>query len=137
MYERMLDKTIAPTLADLTAWCGEAALLFTTLNEWIAAQHATDQKIVFPYGNRYGWGVAHRKKAKLICNVFAERGALTVMTHLSNRQFERVYPQLSEHAQTLVDNKYPCGDGGWIHFRVTNQTALADIQALLDAKMNR
>lgn len=137
MYERMLDKTLTPTLADLTAWCGDNAENFTRLNDWIAANFSLEQKIVFPYGKRYGWGIAHRKKSKLICNVFAERGAFTVMTHLSDKQFQSVYAQLSEYAQQYVDHKYPCGDGGWVHFRVTQPAHIEDIQRLLAAKMNK
>lgn len=137
MYERMLDKSLVPTLADLTAWCDENGPLFTALNEWISTQYATEQQIVFPYGKRYGWGVAHRKKARLICNIFAEKGAFTVMTHLADKQFQSVYARLSEHGQQQVDAKYPCGDGGWIHFRVTNAAHLDDIQALLGAKMKK
>lgn len=135
MYERMLDKSVIPSIADLTAWCGETAALFTQLNEWIAANFSLEQKVVFPYGKRYGWGIAHRRKSKLICNVFAESGAFTVMTHLSDKQFQSVYDQLSEYAQKHVDSKYPCGDGGWIQFRVTCSAHMADIQALLAAKM--
>lgn len=137
MYERMLDKTVTPTLAEVTAWCGENASRFTALNDWIAANYSLEQKIVFPYGNRYGWGIAHRKKAKLICNVFAESGAFTVMTHLSDKQFQAVFPQLSAYAQGIVDHKYPCGDGGWIHFRVTDDHHMDDIMALLNAKMQK
>lgn len=76
MYERMLDKTLTPTLADLTAWCSDNAENLTRLNDWIAANFSLEQKIVFPYGKRYGWGIAHRKKSKLICNVFAERARI-------------------------------------------------------------
>lgn len=137
MYERMLDKSIMPALADLVAWCGESAPLFTALNDWLAAGFSLEQKIVFPYGKHYGWGVAHRRKTKLICNVFAERGALTLMTHLSNKQLQAVGPHLSEYAQKAVDSKYPCGDGGWIHLRITQQAHLADAQALLSAKLNK
>ena len=137
MYERMLDKTVTPTLDELTTWCGENATRFTVLNDWLAANDSLEQKIVFPYGKRYGWGVAHRKKTKLICNVFAENGAFTVMTHLSGKQFGAVYPQLSQYAQQIVDNQYPCGDGGWIHFRVTTPEHMEDIQALLAVKMKK
>lgn len=137
MYERMLDKSVTPSIEELTAWCGETAALFTHLNEWITDNFSLEQKVVFPYGKRYGWGIAHRKKAKLICNVFAESGAFTVMTHLSDKQFQSVYEQLSEYAQKHVDGKYPCGDGGWIQFRVTCAEHLADIRTLLAAKMKK
>ncbi len=137
MYERMLDKSIIPTLDDLTAWCGQNAIAFMQLNEWLASDDALEQKIVFPYGKRYGWGIAHRKKSKLICNVFAENGAFTVMMHLSDKQFQSVYDQLSEYAQQLVDNKYPCGDGGWLHFRVVCQEHMKDVRILLSTKMKK
>lgn len=29
---------------------------------------STEQKVVFPYGNKYGWGIGHYKKKKLMCN---------------------------------------------------------------------
>lgn len=137
MYERMLDKTLTPTLADLTAWCGENADSFTRMNDWIASNFSLEQKIVFPYGKHYGWGIAHRKKSKLICNVFAEKGAFTVMTHLSDKQYQSVYAQLSEYAQQYVDHKSPCGNGGWVHFRVTQPSHIEDIQRLLAAKMQK
>ena len=85
------------------------------------AKKHTEQKIVFPYGNSYGWGIAHRKKNKLICNVFAENNAFTVMVRLSGRQFASVYDQLQEYAQKHIDDKYACGDGGWIHYRVSSK----------------
>lgn len=69
MYERMLNKQVVPTVEEMTEYCGKNAELFSRLNEWMAATFQTEQKIVFPYGNNYGWGIAHRKKNKLMCNV--------------------------------------------------------------------
>ena len=65
MYERMLNKQVVPTVEEMTAYCGENAELFTQLNKWLSNEFFTEQKIVFPYGNRYGWGIAHRKKQKI------------------------------------------------------------------------
>lgn len=134
MYERMLDKHTPPSLAEMTAFCGENGALFSRLNEWITHLLATEQKVVFPYGNKYGWGVAHHRKSKLICNVFAENGAFTVMLRLTDKQFQSVYELLSEYTQHLIDHKYPCGDGGWIHCRVTCPAHLEDVQTLLTLK---
>lgn len=91
MYERMLNKQEVPAAADMASYCGETALLFTQLNEWLSESFATEQKITFPYGNQYGWGIAHRKKKNLICNIFAEKNAFTVMLRLSNAQFALEY----------------------------------------------
>lgn len=134
MYERMLDKKAAPSISEMTAYCGAAAELFTSLNEWLSVVCGTSQQATFPYGSHYGWGIAHRKKQKLMCNIFAEAGAFTVMVRLSDRQYESVYGQLQPYAQAYIDHKYACGDGGWIHYRVTCKEQLDDIRILLAVK---
>ena len=134
MFERMLNKQAMPTIEEMIEFCGENAERFTLLNEWITSVFDTEQKIVFPYGNNYGWGIAHKKKNKLICNIFAEDNAFTVMMRLSDKQYKTVYHQLSKYTQEYIDNKYPCGDGGWIHYRITCKEHLDDIKTLLSVK---
>ena len=126
MYERMLNKQAIPTIEEMTKFCGENSERFSLLNEWLASNFDTEQKIVFPYGKKYGWGVAHKKKNKLICNVFAEDSAFTVMVRLSDKQYNTIYNRLQKYTQEYIDNKYPCGDGGWIHYN--------DIKILLSVK---
>ena len=134
MYERMLNKKEVPTIEEMTAFCGENSERFALLNEWLSALFDTEQKVVFPYGNNYGRGVAHKKKNKLICNVFAEENSFTVMMRLSDKQYKTVYDGLRKYAQEYIDNKYPCGDGGWIHYRVTGDENFDDIKTLLTVK---
>lgn len=134
MYERMLNKKILPTIAEMAEYCGKNAELFTLLHAWLSSQYATVQEIVFPYGNHYGWAIAHRKKKKLVCNIFAEANAFTVMIRLSNAQFESIYETMQAYTQDYIDHKYPCGDGGWIHYRVTCKEHLDDIKKLLSVK---
>ena len=134
MFERMLDKSVIPEFSEMTAWCGTAGELFVRLNTWLFDTLKTQSKVVFPYGNHYGWGMGHYQKKKLWCNVFPETGAFTVMLRLSNQQFVSVYEGLQPETQEIIDHKYPCGDGGWIHYRVTNEAAYADICTLLKAK---
>ena len=105
MYERMLDKRTMPTIEELARYCGENAELFSMLNEFMAKTFETEQKVVFPYGNKYGWGIGHYKKKKLICNVFAEAGSFTVMMRLSNTQYESIYDSLGKkHKNILIIN---------------------------------
>ena len=134
MYERMLNKSEMPTIDDMTAYCGNMGALFSALNAWLSAEYGTAQTVVFPYGNGYGWGISHKKKGKLICNVFPENGAFTVMLRLTNAQFASVYDRLGEAAQGCIDRKYPCNDGGWIHFRVLNEAQFEDVKGLLSVK---
>lgn len=134
MYERMLNKQKNPTLLEMASYCGKMQKMFLIFNEWLSDHYKTNSKIVFPYGNNYGWGVAHKQKGKLICNVFAEKEAFTVMMRLSNEQFEMVYANLSKYTQKYIDNKYPCSDGGWIHYRILCEENMDDIKKLLILK---
>ena len=70
MHERMLDKQNEPTVDEMKDYCRENAELFTLLNEWLSNSFGTVQKITFPYGNSYGWGIAHRKKAETHLSYF-------------------------------------------------------------------
>lgn len=65
MYERMLNKQVMPTIEEMTAYCGENAELFSTINDWLKTTLQTESKIVFPYGNNYGWGMGHYKRKSL------------------------------------------------------------------------
>jgi len=134
MCERMFNKQIMPSMEEMICFCGENSERFKLLNEWLVSAFHTEIKVVFPYGNKYGWGVAHKKKNKLICNIFAEDNAFTVMMRLSDMQCETVYSQLQKYAQEYIDNKYFCGDGGWIHYRVTCEEHFDDIKTLLSVK---
>lgn len=134
MHERMLNKQVMPTREEMTEFYGENAKRFSLLNEYLTSVFGTEQKIVFPYGNNYGWGIAHRKKNKLICNIFAENNAFTVMIRLSDKQYKTVYEQLQKYTQKCIDNRYPCGDGGWINYRVECTEHFEDIQNLLRVK---
>lgn len=137
MYERMLNKNETPSIQQMTAYCDATAAMFTELNEWLTAEYGTVQTVVFPYGSSYGWGISHKRKGKLVCNVFPEEGAFSVMLRMSDAKFASVYDSLGEYAKNHIENKYPCHDGGWIHYRVMDKTQFGDIKALLAAKCGK
>lgn len=56
------------------------------------------------------------------------------MIRLTNVQYQAIYEKLAKYTQEYIDNKYPCGDGGWIHYRVTCQEHYEDIKKLLAVK---
>lgn len=134
MYERMLNKEVKPTMEEMASFCGENRNYFALLNQWLSDTFETEQQIVFPYGNKYGWGIAHRKSKKLLCNIFAENNAFTVMMRLSDKQYKTVYDKVQRRTQEYIDNKYPCGDGGWIHYRIVCAENFDDAKLLLFAK---
>ena len=75
MYERMLNKQIVPTVAEMCTHCAENSERFSMINDWLTTNFNTVQKIVFPYGNKYGWGIGHYQKEKLICSILAAMAA--------------------------------------------------------------
>jgi len=134
MFERLLDKNTEPSFSELECYCGENKERFIELNKYLSEQFFTSQEIRFPYGKSYGWCVTHRRDKKLICDIFAEAGAYTVMLRLTDAQFMAIYSELKEYTQKYIDNRYPCGSGGWIHYRVISDDNLYDIKCLLNAK---
>lgn len=134
VYERMLDRSMKPTMGDMAAYCGERSGQFERLNAYLRERYQTAQEIRFPYGNSYGWCVSHRLGKKLVCDVFAEAGSFTVMLRLANAQFDEAYGHVTEYTRRCIDGKYPCGEGGWIHYRVLCDEHLADAERMLDIK---
>jgi hypothetical protein len=90
--------------------------------------------IRFPYGNKYGWGVKYSRKNKHICDVFAENGAFAAHFRMANNAMDTVYNGLSDYSKDIWKRKYPCGDGGWLNFRVLNSEHLDDLKIILRAK---
>ena len=134
MYERMLSKDNMPSKDIMAHYCGEMNDFFSMLNDWLSNTFKTDQRIVFPYGSFYGWGISHKKRNRLICNVFPENNAFSVMLRLSNNQIEYIYEDLKPKTKNYVDNRYLCGDGGWIHIRIICKEDYDDILKLLFVK---
>lgn len=56
------------------------------------------------------------------------------MLRLSDQQFIGVYDTLQAYAKQCIDHKYPCGNGGWIQYRVTSKELVKDIGILLSIK---
>lgn len=134
MYERMLHKEEKPTVQELYEYCGNMGEKFQEINAFLEENFHTVPELRFPYGKSYGWCITHRKGKKLLCDIFAEVDAFTIMLRLTNEQYERVYDNVQPYTKELIDHKYPCSDGGWIHFRVLGEEHLKDALRLLSEK---
>ncbi len=137
MYERMLDKTSKPTFDTLVDYCGEQGPLFLGLDMFMKATPDMKSEIRFPYGNKYGWGIKYSCKTRYICDVFTDKNAFTVLLLLTNAQAKKVFNSLSLYGRLAWESKYPCGDGGWVHYRVLFDEMLVDVKLLLTVKMKR
>ena len=135
MYERMLNKQIEPSFEDLLAFSGECGMLWNGLDEWLKSEYSAQTKIRFPYGKDYGWSVKYSKGSKHICDVFAEKGAFNVFLKISDKAFVAIQECLSDYSKEIYADKYPCGDGGWIRYRVTSEQHIDDAKKFIDAKV--
>ncbi len=133
MNERLLGKAIVPSYSDMVQYCEGQGQSFDRFNSWVEQTYSAPSEVKFPYGNSYGWCVSFHKGNKLIYNVFPEIGAFCVMVRRTDRPFEKVYENVSEYAKELIDNKYPCNNGGWIHFRVNSEESYRDIVSIMEA----
>jgi len=111
----------------MVQYCEGHGLNFDRFNSWIKQTYSALSEVKFPYGNSYGWCVSFHKRKKLIYNLFPEKGAFCVMVKRTDTQFKKVYENVSEYAKELIDHKYPCNNGGWIHFRVNSGKSYQDI----------
>lgn len=136
MYERLLDKKNQPTPEAFAGYCGSTKDLFLRLDQFLTEECGAQKLLRFPYGNRYGWGYQYAKKSKHLCDVFAEKDAFTVMLRLANTQYDKIRNALLPYTQAYIENKYPCGDGGWIHYRVLSEEHLEDLRLLLKQKLS-
>lgn len=137
MNKRMLDKNTMPSFEDMAKYVEGMELLFRSINDWINENYNTTNTIAFPYGNNYGWCVKHQLKKKLICNVFPEKDSFTVMIRLDNKQYQSIYNDVRKKTQEVIDKKYPCSNGGWIHYQVTSEEDYLDIIKIISAKMEK
>lgn len=137
MYERMLDKQTAPLFDEMISYCGEAGQLWLRLDGYLKDKFRIKDCIRFPYGNKYGWSKKYSLKSKHICDVFAENGSFMVLIRISNDAMELIYNTLSDYTKALWDNKYPCGSGGWLNYRVTGNEQLQDLIKIIETKVNR
>lgn len=136
MYERMLNKQILPSFDDLISYCGKCGTLWEELDNWIKKEYDAKTQIRFPYGKNYGWSIKYSKSSKHICDIFAENEAFTVFLKLSCEAFELIKSNLSEYSKEIYANKYPCGDGGWIRYRITDSKHTDDAKRFINAKVN-
>ena len=94
----------------------------------------TEKAIRFPYGNSYGWGIKYFIKNNHFCDIFAEKDAFTVMLRLTDTKFDEIYNEVNTYTRDIIDNRYPCGKGGWINYRVLTEHHLEDLKKMLSLK---
>lgn len=135
---RLLDKNSEPDFEKIERLLGpDAALRLNKLETFLQSNYDLKRELKFPFGDNYGWGYQYKHKSKLLCYVFFEKDAFTVTISIGKNELQglqNAFSSLLPKTKELWENRYPCGDGGWVHYRVESDQELSDIFKLICIK---
>lgn len=139
MYERLLDKNNSPETDYIKEFIGiKSYTMLLQFEDFLNNNYRLSKEMKFPFGNNYGWGYKYSHESNHLCYAFFESGAFTVTVQLGDScvsKVEQILPDLSQKAQDLWQNRYPCGkQGGWIHYRVIDMDELNDVLEFVKVK---
>ncbi len=113
---------------------GEAAARMERFESFLRSGYPYSRELKFPFGDSYGWGYRYGCGTKMLCYLFFEKGAFTVTLSIGKPELPRLLKQLPAmlpKTRKLWENRYPCGEGGWIHYQVLGDEELADVEQLI------
>lgn len=135
---RFLEKDKAPTSQEIEQRLGpEAMKRLNMLDDYLKTHYDAARELKFPFGNQYGWSYKYSCKAKILCYVFFEKGSFTVTVTIGKTELPKLkkeLPNMLPKTNELWKHRYPCGDGGWIHYPVTADKEIREIQKLIGIK---
>ena len=111
MFERMLEGGHRPTPEEIQNTLGrEACAHLARLETRLADLYDLRKELRFPFGKDYGWGIR-----------------VPVL--------KECLSSLSDKAQSLWENRYPCGEeGGWIRYRILKPDEIEEVLRLIAIK---
>jgi hypothetical protein len=71
--------------------------------------------------------------------VFPENGAFTITIQIGKNELPKLNKKMSlfgQKTKELGEHRYPCGEGGWLHYKALNVRELEDIKELIRIKKN-
>lgn len=139
MYERLLDKNSIPAVDEIVEYIGAGSFaLLGKLETELNKTYPVKKELRFPFGNNYGWGYKYSCKSKHICYLFFEKDSFTVMIQLGDgKAVEEILENCLPKTKELWEKRYPCSNGGWVHYRVLNEEELQDVIKLIHIKMKK
>lgn len=121
------------TLNDLLDYCGEVKYSWLELESLIGRDYDYYKTVI--NSNREGWGVKYTIGSRCLCYIHPENDGIIIFFHIRTDTIEKIKDQLSEYALLVWENAYPCGDGGWIRYKLTNYTQIPEVHKLLNYKI--
>ncbi len=138
MYERMLDKSTPPSEGDISEYLGVSALvLMQEFEQELKKRYDLKSELTFPFGNHYGWCYKYSHRSKHLCHLFFEKEAFTILLQISGKDKDRlegILDTCQHKTRELWNNRYPCGEGGWLRYRVFTPLDLIDILRMIEIK---
>ncbi len=139
MYERMLEKAAIPSENDIFKYMGEhSSRLLNYLESKLEENYRLVKELRFPFGNNYGWGYKYSNNATHLCYVFFEKEGFTVLLQINGKGkgvFEKNKEAFLQKTLELWEQRYPCGEGGWVNYRPFSEAETDDIIILLEIKV--
>lgn len=130
MNERMLDKQHQPTEEEIKQFIGNDSYKnLQRIKDKLKNIFDLNVELKFPFGNNYGWGYKFSHKTKHLFYIFFENKSLILMTQIDepkNDKENELLKKLSEEGRKCWETKYPCNNGGWIHYRFSDTKELKD-----------
>lgn len=136
--KRFFDKNKVPKLSEIEQLLGSYSMKrLEKLDSFLKGNYNIVRELKFPFGNRYGWSYKYSTNGKMLCYVFFEEGTFTVTITIGKSEVSKLVdelPQMLQKTRELWENRYHCGEGGWIHYRIENDNELTDIHKLIYIK---
>lgn len=141
MYERMMDKTIQPSLEDMRNWIGQPIA-----DAWMALRQFVEQSYdIIPIfnagGKRYGWNLQYRIGRRPLCELYPEHGSFTALVILGRAELDQALDRVETFGATIrqaLETSPRHYDGCWMYIRVadhrTCQQDVQDIEELIAIK---
>jgi hypothetical protein len=138
MHERMMDKTVQPSDAEMLKAIGRPiARSWTALRRFLVETY--DIVPVFDSGGKkYGWNLQHRVGGRPLCEMYPEYGSFTALVVLGKKELDQALERIETFGatvrQALVETPR-FHDGCWMYIRVSDpltcQQDVQDIEQLI------
>ncbi|MCK9170101.1 MAG: DUF3788 domain-containing protein [Treponema sp.] len=137
----MLDKQHQPSEDEIRRFiggdsCKNLCLIKNKLEDFLDL----NIELKFPFGNTYGWGYKFSHRSKHLFYIFFEKGSLTLMTQINEPESDKekgLINELSADGRKCWETKYPCKNGGWIHYRFSSTDNLKDVGIFISLRTKK
>lgn len=93
------------------------------------------EKVIIENSKTEGWGINYRAGSKSLCYIHPEKNGIFIAFQITEAAIEKVRSKLSDYALEVWEKRYPCGNGGWMWYRLTQSSQVDEVRLLLNHKI--